>query len=296
MERSKRNLGYLEGILSAILNSILFGFKLWAGMRAGSVAMMADAWHTLSDTLTSLVVILGFWLASKPGDKEHPFGHGRAELVAALIIGTMLGLVGVNFFKDSILQLRAHHSAIFGGAAILVFSVSIVLKEGIAQFSIRAGKKVNSQALIADGWHHRSDAIASALILVGALLGRYFWWIDGALGVGVAVLIIHAAYDIIKGAANPLIGEGPDEELKRKISAIVKDCAPEISDVHHLHFHRYGDHVEVTLHIRVPEDMSLKRAHGLATLAEDRIREKLSLEATIHLEPNTTDSSGSPEE
>lgn len=285
MNLENRKLGYIEGVLSAVLNTVLFGFKLWVGMKAGSVAMVADAWHTMSDTLTSLVVILGFWISSKPGDEEHPFGHGRAELIAAVVIGTLLGIVGVNFLKDSYVQLHDHKTVTFGPAAVIVFSISVVLKEAIARFSLWAGKKTRSQSLVADGWHHRSDALASALVLVGALLGKRFWWVDGALGFGVSLLILYAAFGILKNAANALMGERADERIVGDIQALMAESSPMASDVHHIHVHRYGDHVEVTLHARMPAELSLGQAHGVCSKFEAKIRERLGYEATIHLEP-----------
>ncbi len=285
MQDAKRRLGYLEGTLSAVLNTLLFGFKIWVGSAAGSVAMIADAWHTMSDTLTSLVVILGFWISGKPGDRRHPFGHGRAELVAAVVIGTLLGVVGVNFLRDSAVQLRERRGAEFGAAAVLVFAASVLLKEGIAQFSIRAGRRVKSQSLVADGWHHRSDALASALILVGALLQRRFWWIDGVLGIGVSLLILYAAYGILREATDTLLGECPDEETVRNVREILSRLTPEATDIHHIHIHRYGDHVEITLHVRLPPEMTVRVAHGIATGLEAGLRETLGYEATVRLEP-----------
>jgi cation diffusion facilitator family transporter len=259
--------------------------KLWVGRAAGSVAMVADAWHTMSDTLTSLVVIAGFWLAARPTDREHPFGHGRAELIGALVIGTMLGLVGFNFLRESWRQLRDHQAVQFGLTAMIVFAVSVLVKEALAQFSIRAGRRVRSQALIADGWHHRSDAFASALIVIGALAGRYFWWVDGVLGILVSLLILYAAVEIVRGSASILMGERPDTELAGRIAGLVAEHTPAISNIHHLHVHRYGDHVEVTLHVTMPEALSLKEAHDLSSILEERIRDTLKVEPTIHLEP-----------
>lgn len=282
---ARRRLGYFEGTLSAVLNTLLFGFKIWVGAAAGSVAMIADAWHTMSDTLTSLVVILGFWISGKPGDRKHPFGHGRAELVAAVVIGTLLGVVGLNFLRDSAVQLRDRRGAEFGAAALIVFAVSVLLKEAIARFSIRAGRRVKSQSLVADGWHHRSDALASALILAGALLQRRFWWIDGVLGIGVSLLILYAAGSIIRDAADTLLGECPDEDTVRNIREILARLTPEATDIHHIHIHRYGDHVEITLHVRMPPEMSVRQAHGIATGLEAGLRETLGWEATVHPEP-----------
>ena len=131
----KLNLGYIEGWASVVINTALFGFKFWAGTKIGSVSMVADAWHTLSDTLTSLVVIVGFCIAAKPSDPEHPFGHARAESIASVIIGVLLGVVGVSFAMESIRRLIDYRSATFNLSGILIFSASVIVKEGLAQFS-----------------------------------------------------------------------------------------------------------------------------------------------------------------
>ena len=277
--------GYIEGIASIIINTTLFAFKLWAGMMIGSVAMIADAWHTLSDTMTSLIVIVGFWISGKPEDKDHPFGHGRAEVIGAVMIGVLLALVGFNFLKDSITHLLNRHTIQYNSLGVIIFTISIFVKEGIAQFSIWAGKKINSKALIADGWHHRSDAIASFLIVIGALLGNYFWWIDGVLGLIVSGLILYAAYDILKDGASVLMGECIDHEMEEKIVDIIKKIAPEVKDFHHIHLHRYGHHYEVTFHIKFPEHLTIKEAHDTVDQIENELRAKLNIESTIHFEP-----------
>lgn len=293
MNRAKtnleQNLGYIEGWVSVVLNTILFGLKYWVGTKYGSISMIADAWHTLSDTLTSLVVIAGFWIAARPADSEHPFGHGRAEAIAAIIIGTLLAVVGFNFLSESIARLRHHQAAQFGMLCIVVFTVSVVLKEALARFSFWAGRRINSQALLADGWHHRSDSIASGLIVVGALLGPYFWWIDGVMGIGVALLILYATYDILKGAAGILLGERSDAELEKEIMDVIARTAPVSSDIHHVHVHTYGDHQELTMHMRLPANMELGQAHAIAHSIEEAIRQELHIESTVHVDPKGQD-------
>lgn len=281
----KERLGYIEGVVSAILNTVLFALKLWVGLVSGSVAMVADAWHTLSDTLTSAMVVAGFWVASKPEDREHPFGHGRAELITAIVISVLLGMVGLNFLKESWLQLRGREQVSYSVFAMIVFAVSALLKELLASFSIWAGKKIGSQALLADGWHHRSDAIASAVIVAGALLGRYLWWIDGVMGLIVSGLIIYAAYDILKNSAGPLLGEGVSRTVEEKINAIAREHLPQGNGVHHLHLHRYGDHREMTAHMTMPADFSLEQSHEICEAIENEAREKLAIELTLHPEP-----------
>lgn len=280
-----QSLGFIEGWLSIIINTLLFALKYWIGIKADSVAMKADAWHTLSDTFTSVIVLLGFWLARRKPDEQHPFGHGRAEAIGAVVIGTLLFVVGAAFLKESIHRLIVQQGLKFSSLAIVIFLVSVVIKEALASFSIWAGRKIDSQSLIADGWHHRSDAIASGLIVVGVVLGRYFWWIDGVAGILVSLLIFYATYDILKIATNTLIGEQPDVSLKDDLKQIVQRVAPYLTDIHHLHAHKYGDTIELTFHIYFPEQIKLKEAHDVATAIEDAIKKELKMEATIHFEP-----------
>jgi cation diffusion facilitator family transporter len=285
MHLKPQRFGYTEGLLSVGINVLLFWLKYWAGIKSGSVAMIADAWHTMSDTFTSLIILVSFWIAARPADEHHPFGHGRAESVGAIIIGTLLAVVGFMFFKESIMRLLNYQAANFTLLAIIVFGISVIVKEGLAQFSLWAGKKIDSQALIADGWHHRSDAIASGLIVLGALAGAQLWWIDGVMGIAVSALILYATYGIFKSAVSSIFGEKTDPTIEAKIRNLVQNIAPSASCIHHVHVHRYGDHVELTLHCKLPPEMNLKEAHDLATTVEEAIRKELQVEPTIHVEP-----------
>jgi cation diffusion facilitator family transporter len=283
----QEKLGYLEGWASIAINTLLFGLKFWTGRSVGSVAMIADSWHTLSDTLTSVVVILGFWITAKPADKDHPFGHARAEQIAAVIIGVMLAVVGSGFVIQSVKRLVNRTTVTFSLLGIVVFAVSIVIKEGLAQFAFWVGRKTGARSVAADGWHHRSDAIASALIVVGALLGGALWWMDGALGIAVSLLILFAAFEIFRDAASPLLGEAPDASLENAIKTLIRREYPEADDIHHLHVHRYGNKAEITVHIRVNPSMSVGTAHEITRKIEKRLRQELSLNTTVHIEPLT---------
>jgi len=281
----KTHIGYLEGIISIILNTLLFVLKYWVGIETFSIAIIADAWHTLSDSLTSVVVIIGFKVSSKPADKKHPFGHGRAEIISSVIIGTLLAVVGINFLVTSIQKFINHQSASYGNLAIIVFVVSVIVKEGLAQFSIRAGKRINSQSLIADGWHHRSDALVSLMILVGIFIGEYFWWVDSIMGIVVSLVIFHTTYSILKVSVSTLIGEEPSEDFKAEIRKIVANTVSGDVKLHHLHSHKYGDNRELTFHIRLPADMRLEDAHRITEELEKKIKNKKNIETTIHIEP-----------
>lgn len=270
--------------MSILGNGLLFGIKYYAGVNAGSVAMIADAWHSLSDTLTSIVVLVGFKIASKPPDKNHPFGHGRAESIAAIMIASVLAVVGINFMYESISRLAEGEGVQYGTVAIVVFSVSVVLKEIIAQISIRSGRKINSEALIADGWHHRSDAVSTLLIVIGAFFSS-IWWIDGVLGIMVSLVLFYVTYEILRESANSLMGEECSPENIDEVRKILRQTDDRIRDVHHFKLHDYGYHKEMTIDFRLPGEMSLEEAHEIATAAGIAIFEKTGINTTIHMEP-----------
>ena len=278
-------LGYREGLVSVILNLLLFVLKYYAGITSASLALIADAWHTLSDSLTSLVVILGIKLSSKKPDKEHPFGHGRWEQISALIIAILLALVGVEFMKDAIAKLRGHEAADFGWLAYLATVASIVLKEGLARYAFYIARKTGNAAVKADGWHHRSDALSSLMVLAGLFLSPYFWWIDSVLGMLISFMLFYAAYGIIREAVNKILGEEPSEEVIGKVEQIVKAEMGNVAYPHHYHIHHYGDHIEFTFHIKVPGEETVEEAHRKATLIEMQIKTELKIDATIHIEP-----------
>lgn len=281
----KTRLGYTAGWVSVFTNIALFVLKYWAGLVSGSVALLADAWHTLSDSITSLIVLAGTRISSKPADREHPFGHGRAELIATIIIGVLLAVIAFNFASESIGRLKEHQPAEFGPLAVTAVIISIIAKEFLAQFAFWAGKKTGNLSLKADAWHHRSDAISSVIVLAGIAFGSRFWWLDGVLGLIVAILIAYAAYEVIRDGVDPLLGEKPDENLIRRVRVLAREASGMETYPHHIHLHRYGDHVELTLHIRLPKDISLHEAHRIATIIESHLLQELHVEPTIHLEP-----------
>ncbi|NCU36873.1 cation transporter [Candidatus Falkowbacteria bacterium] len=278
-------IAYLEGWVSFGVNLFLFAIKLWAGLVTGSVAIVADAWHTLSDSLSSVVVIFGARVSAKPPDKEHPFGHGRAELIASVLIAALLGFVAYEFINQSIVKLAGHESVNFGTIAIVVTIISIVVKEGLAQYAFRAARKTNYSSLRADGWHHRTDAISSVIILVGIFAGKYFWWIDGVMGILVAIMIFWAGYGILKQAMSRLLGEAPQPDLVHHLTASAKKITQLDLRIHHIHLHEYGDHKELTFHVKLPPKMTVEEAHDLIEKVENQIWDDLGLAATVHMEP-----------
>jgi cation diffusion facilitator family transporter len=282
----KKRCGYFEGIFSAIINLILFAVKLIIGITVRSVALLADAVHSLSDVITSVLVIFGIRLASKPPDRRHPFGHGRADLVTSIVISCLLIVVAWEFFLSGYNRLRAP-VPIHTNWLIIVFLVaSILAKEFLYQLSAGLGKVVQSPTLIADAWHHRSDAISTVLVLVGFvsfLFGAYR--LDGIMGMGVAVLIGLTAIGMIRRSASALLGEAPSPYFLQKIKDVTLSCTG-VTDVHHIHVHDYGGQTEITVHIRLKPDMHLDAAHEKATEVEQCIKDNIhGTEVTVHVEP-----------
>jgi len=274
-----------EGWVSIFSNLALFVLKYWAGIVTGSVALLADAWHTLSDSISSGVVIIGAWISEKPADRKHPFGHGRAEHIATIIIGVLLAIIGFEFLMKSIGRLQSHESVKYGLIAKVVTIVSIIGKELLARYAFWASRKADSSILRADGWHHRSDAFSSVIILAGIYIGSYFWWIDGVLGIIVAVLIFYTSYDVVKKDISSLLGQNADPQIIERIKDIALKKINRDVYLHHFHIHEYGNHTELNFHIRLPSEMSLKEAHAICTEIEDAIKVELGYITTIHAEP-----------
>lgn len=274
-----------EGWISIIANTLLFGLKYWAGLVTGSIALIADAWHTLTDSVSSVIVLIGGKISRKPADDDHPFGHGRAEHIAAVIIGVLLAIVAFDFILNAIEKFSSRKQTTFGTIAWVVTIISIVVKELLAQYALWGFKKTNSSILKADGWHHRTDALSSVVILVGIAIGKFFWFTDAVLGFIVAIMIAYASYEILSKEIKSLLGESPSDELLLEISEKVQRKFELPLHIHHIHMHNYGHHTEMSCHIKLPPEMSLEQAHDICTKIEKEVKTEFGYVATIHPEP-----------
>ena len=276
-----------EGWLSITGNIVLFALKYWAGIVTGSLALIADAWHTLSDSVSSVIVLIGGKISRKPADSDHPFGHGRAEHIAAIIIGVILAIIAFDFAVSAVEKFSSKEKTVFGLFAWIATIVSIVVKEGMAQYAFWASKKTNSSILKADGWHHRTDALSSVIILIGIAVGKYFWWTDAVLSFIVALMIGWASYKILSKDMTSLLGESPSEKLLLSIHETAQKAWDQPIHLHHIHIHNYGEHSELSCHIKLPPQMPLEEAHEICTIIEEAIEEKFGFISTIHPEPIT---------
>uniref|UniRef100_A0A7C2Z9K9 Cation transporter n=1 Tax=Ignisphaera aggregans TaxID=334771 RepID=A0A7C2Z9K9_9CREN len=286
---SRRRAGYLEGLVSIVVNIILFFLKYFCGVVFNSIAVISDAFHTLSDSLTSVVVVLGSWISSKPADRRHPFGHGRAESIATIVIGSMLVMVGVDLIQRSYEKLVSKEPLVFGWVLVVVLALSACAKALLALWAMVLGRKYGSKSIAADAWHHASDAIATALLAIAIPLGGNIWWLDSVLGFAVSALIVYTGVEIVLEQTHELLGRAPTLDELKILRDAVAGASPQVRDLHHVHIHSYGDHTEVTLHIRLPPSTSVFDAHRIASDIEQRIRDSLRWEATVHIEPYITE-------
>lgn len=283
--------GYLEATVSIIGNFLLFIMKLLLGIFINSISLIADAFHTLSDVGTSGVVIFGFKMAKKPPDKEHPFGHGRIEYIAALIIAVLLVVVGIGFIEESIERIINSVTIINREFALIIGVVVIitaVAKELMARFSYSIAKKIKSDMLVGDAWHHRSDALTSIGVGVGIIgSAQGFPILDPIFGITVSVIIIYVGIDLFKKTSNMLIGHAPDDEIVEKIENIAKSLE-EIEGTHKINVHDYGTSKVISLHAEVKNNLKLDEAHKIADDLERKIRRRLNYPIIIHIDPKET--------
>ena len=280
--------GYLEATVSILGNTLLFFLKLLLGLFINSIALIADGVHSLSDVSTSGVVIFGFRIAKKQPDKEHPYGHGRAEYIATLIIATLLIITGFGFIQQSIERIIDPQNITHQEYAIIISAivmVSAVLKELMARFSFAISKRIKSDVLRADAWHHRSDAISSIGVAISIIGLRYgFPILDPIFGIIVSVIIIYVGINLIKTSSNFLLGQSPDKNMVEKIKTLAQSTKG-VKGVHEISLHDYGTTKVITLHAEVDNDLMLEKAHAIADTLEDKIQEKTNCSTIIHLEP-----------
>ena len=277
--------GALEGWTSIVVNVVLFAVKMGLGLAIGSVSLIADAIHTLADSATSVVLVISFKMAKKPSDREHPFGHGRLESVAALVVSVLLFVAGAELFETAVRSIAHPQSSRASVAVILLIAGTLVVKELLSRFSYQLGDMIDSQALKADALHHRSDVLATALVVL-ALIGSRFGYdrIDGAAGVLVSLIIFYAAYSIAREAVNPLLGVPPPRDTLSQIGSLAK-AHQGVLGVHDIIFHSYGQTNVISLHLEVSDQDNIASLHALSEAVEEDIARKIGATVIAHIDP-----------
>lgn len=289
-DNKRQSYGYLGGIVGIVVNILLFGAKFLIGTVLNSVAVTADAFNNLSDVGSSVITIIGFKIADKPADKDHPFGHGRGEYIAGLIISFIVLLVGVEFVKTSYNRILHPVRLEFELLSFIVLLISISGKLWLGSFNRRLGREINSKALNATSFDSFSDVIVTSTVALSLLLSKFIAFpVDGYIGMVVSAFILYAGYSLIKDTISPLLGEAPDPELVKSIKREVLSFDG-IIGTHDLIIHSYGaDKYMVTIHAEVPSDIPILEAHEIIDRAENTISKKLGILLIIHMDPVNVD-------
>ena len=272
-------------------NVLLAVFKLMAGIMANSTAMLSDAVHSASDIFSTIVVIIGIKMASKKADKEHPYGHERLECVAAILLAVVLFVTGLGIGTEAlktILSKNYTEIVVPGILALVAAIVSIVMKEGMYWYTRYYAKKIDSGALMADAWHHRSDAFSSVGALIGiggARLG--FPIMDSIASLVIFLFIVKASIDIFKDAMDKMVDHSCDEETENQIYACVLNIK-DVRGVDMLHTRIFGNKVYVDVEIQVDASYTLKIAHEIAKEVHDDIEENFPKVKHIMVHVNPT--------
>jgi len=286
----RRAYGTLCGAVGIGLNVLLFIGKFFAGQLSGSIAVTADAFNNLSDAGSSAVTLLGFRLAGKKPDPDHPFGHGRIEYISGLIVAGLILLMGVELAKSSFDKILHPEEVTFSTLALVILAVSVAVKLYMWHYNRRIGGKIRSAAMEATASDSLSDAAATSAVLLAMLIGRWTGLaVDGYVGMVVALFILFSAYKAAKETLSPLLGQAPDPELVQHIRDIVEEHDTVVG-IHDLVVHDYGPGRQmVSLHAEVPASGDILQLHDVIDNIERELHEKLHVQAVIHMDPIVTD-------
>lgn len=281
-------------LVGSVANLLLVVFKFVAGIVGHSAAMIADAVHSLSDFITDIIVIIFVAISGKPEDEDHDYGHGKYETLATAVIGIILFFVGVGILISGI---KAIIGALQGEPlqtpsllALITAVISIVVKEVLYRYTVKRGKALGSSSVVANAWHHRSDALSSigtAIGIGGAIfLGEQWRILDPIAAVIVSLFIIKVAVELFKPCIEELLERSLPAEMEQKILDIILST-PQVSSPHHLRTRRIGSYIAIEVHIRMDGQRSLSEAHQVASDIERRLKAEFgeSTHIGIHMEP-----------
>ena len=282
----RKRYGNFSSIVGMCCNFLLFALKLTLGLISGSIAITADAFNNLSDIGSNVVTFLGFKLASQPADDEHPFGHGRIEYIAALVVSFLVLEVGFTFLKDSIGKIRTPEALNFQTVSVAILIVSIAVKLWLGLFNRKLGERINSKVMMAVFTDSMGDVITTGATILSLIFFRLTGInIDGIVGVGVALVVMWAGVGIARDTLEPLIGEAIDPEVYKEIKSFVESYDG-IEGTHDLLVHNYGPGRSMaSIHAEVPNDVDIEQSHEIIDRIEREAAKKLGIFLVIHMDP-----------
>lgn len=278
--------GVFASAVGVACNTFLFLVKFLIGILLNSVSVTADAFNNLSDAASSVISFVGVKMAGKPADKEHPFGHGRIEYIAALVVAFLVLEVGITFLKDSVAKIRQPEELNFQLISVLILLLSIGVKLWLGIFNRKLGKKIDSKVMMAVFTDSIGDVITTGATIFSVIFfGITGWNIDGFVGFCVALVVIWAGIGIARDTLEPLIGEAIDPEIYKKVKDFVESYEG-IMGTHDLIVHNYGPNQNMaSIHAEVPNDVDIEEAHELIDRIEREAAEKLGMLLVIHMDP-----------
>ncbi len=278
--------GYLQAGVAIAVNASLFSSKLFLAAILTSVAVLTDAFNQLGDVGISAMVMIAFRFAAKKADAEHPFGHGRLEQVAALLVAAFLVVVAVFLIIESAGELP--NPSVQGSLTLaLILAVLAAVKEGLARFSFAIARRIDSDAIRGDAWNHRFDAWitgAIALAIYLASLDSGLRVLDPIFGIVVSLIILYHGVELVRSAGDRLLGRAPSKAFVRRIANLAAESG-DVKQVHSVAVHDYGLHKAISLTIEVDASLSVEEAHDIATKVEGNLKRALKADATVHVEP-----------
>lgn len=284
--RVREQYGVLSGAVGIACNVFLFILKVVIGLVTGSISIAADAFNNLSDGLSCLISIVGFKVSGKEPDAKHPFGYGRTEYIAGLVVSFIIVLVGFEFFKTSIDRILHPAPVAFSVVLVVILAVSMLVKLWMGAFNVQIGRRIDSPVLMAAGQDSRNDVITTSVVILGMVAGRFTTLpVDGYVGVLVALFIIWAGFGIARDTVAPLLGEAADPEIAENIEKLVLE-SDYIVGVHDLIVHNYGaGRWLASLHAEVPSDSDFVAVHEVIDEAEKRVWQQTGVYLVIHMDP-----------
>ena len=284
--RVRERYGVLSGAVGIACNVFLFILKVVIGLVTGSISIAADAFNNLSDGLSCMISIVGFKVSGKAPDEKHPFGYGRTEYIAGLVVAFIIVLVGFEFFKTSIDRILHPAPVAFSLVLVVILAISMLVKLWMGAFNVQIGRRIDSPVLMAAGQDSRNDVITTGVVILGMVAGQFTTLpVDGYVGVLVAAFIVWAGFGIARDTVAPLLGEAADPEIAKNIEKLVME-SEYIVGVHALIVHNYGaGRWLASLHAEVPSDSDFVAVHEVIDEAEKRVWQRTGVYLVIHMDP-----------
>ena len=291
LKQTKAVYGRVSSVIGIVLNTLLCSFKFFVGFISGSSAIISDAANNLSDVASSGVSLIGFKLASKPADEEHPFGHGRYEYILSLVISFLVMLMGAELLKSSISKIINPGEIKYSPVVLLVLIASVLIKVFLGVFNLKLFKNSGLNALKAVSVDSFCDCVSTFSVIASVVLSRFFSInIDGYIGAAVSLLVIWSGIGILKDSLSPLIGKPAEKEIAKQIQSFILNYDESILGVHDLVMHDYGmGSVFAVAHVEMAGETVLSSAHEIIDEIEKKAREEFSVELVLHADPVDTE-------